>query len=958
VKASFARASNGRVLYLNPHVPRGIDDRVNRHRIGGSTADGRRYNAAKAPRENAPHGNGESRNDMLRTTFPQRAASRRDADDTPPPHEGTRLEHDRTLSQIARGLTWIGGAFLVASAAVIVWAVFRTVGVDDLLVALTVAGLGLGLPAVVAFVVAWILHSLGHADADAETDTDEVEPGVEAPLAPPRPPVAAVAWAYAVAVLACIAAWGVRVALDPLLGQQVTYAPLLLSVAFAAWYGGLGPALFATLLGATISWYAYLSPRDRFGALDIDDAVQLGLYCAAALCIGGIASALRASRERAQTLAHEVLARQAGLERTRDELEAERDRFRITLQAIGDAVIATDAQGNITFANECATALTGWPVAEAIGKPLAKVFRTLDEATRATVGLPLEPGRKDATAGMVLVARGGTERVDESNVSAIGTRGAAPGGFVVVFRDTTEARRTRAALEESEARFRVMADETPVALWMCDGTRQCTYVNRAWLAFTGRHIDEELGDGWTSAIHPEDFAARQAAFSGAIDAREPFTLEYRLRRHDGEYRWMLDHGAPRFDGEGRFSGYIGACLDITERKDAEATASHFEQRRSAFVASLAHELRNPLAPIRSSVELLKQMPASGDARAARAQDIIERQCARLAGLVDDLLDLSRIDSGRLHLAREPIDLGPLIERAVARHAVLLRDRRQALTVDVPRDRLSVIGDGDRIEQMVSILLDNASKHTPAGGTIDIAVRASDGMAEVRVADSGAGIEASLQPLLFDLFDKAGDGAAEAPRRLGTGLAIVARLARLHGGTITATSAGKDRGSTFVLQLPLSQARAQKSPAEAGTQEQRPARLLVVDDNVDAADAIATLLSLEGFEVATAHDPAGAIERALAERPDVILLDIGLPGMTGYELARKMRAHREIAGAGLIALTGYGQAGDTEQAAAAGFDGYLVKPVDVAQLRSRIDAVLRSDHIAGRRAHAAAVARAR
>ena len=495
--------------------------------------------------------------------------------------EGTRLEHDRTLSQIAHGLTWIGGAFLVASGAVIVWAVFRTVGVDDLLVALTVAGLGLGLPAIVAFVVAWILNSLGHPDAESDD-----EPVAEtAPLQ--RPALTNVAWGYAVAVLACVAAWGLRVLLDPLLGQQVTYAPLLLSVAFAAWYGGLGPAALATLLGAAISWFAYLSPGDHFGALDIEDAVQLGLYCAAALCIGGIASALRASRERAQALAREVLSREAGLERTRNELAAERDRVQITLQSIADAVIATDAQGNITFVNDCATHLTGWPAAEAVGKPLAKVFRTHDEQTRRNTVVSLDAAQQDATAGMMLVARDGTERAVESKVSAIRGRSGSPGGFVVVFRDTTEARRARAALEESEARFRVMADQTPVPLWMSDPDRRYVYLNRAWLAFTGRALDEELGDGWTAGIHPEDFGPRQAAFADAFEARRSFTLEYRLRRNDGSYRWVLDHGAPRFDGDGAFAGYIGACLDITERKEAASRLGIFEQRKTAFLTSLA-----------------------------------------------------------------------------------------------------------------------------------------------------------------------------------------------------------------------------------------------------------------------------------------------------------------------------------------------------------------------------------
>ncbi len=845
------------------------------------------------------------------------------------------MERDRTLSQIAHGLTWIGGAFLVASGAVIVWAVFRTVGVNDLLVALTVAGLGLGLPAIVAFVVAWILNSLGHADSEIDD-----EPASE--TAPQRPPLTNVAWAYAVAVLVCVAAWGVRVLLDPLLGQQVTYAPLLLSVAFAAWYGGLGPAALATLLGAGISWYAYMSPRDRFGALDIDDAVQLGLYCAAALCIGGIASALRASRERAQTLAREVLTRESGLERTRAELAAERDRMQVTLQSIGDGVIATDAQGNVTFANDCAAQLTGWPAADAVGRPLAKVFRTHDEQTRRTASIALEEGQQDATAGMMLVARDGTERAVESKVSAIRARGGSPGGFVLVFRDTTQARRARAALEESEARFRVMADQTPVPLWMSDPERRYVYLNRAWLAFTGRALDDELGDGWTAGIHPEDFGPRQAAFAEAFDARKSFTLEYRLRRHDGAYRWVLDHGAPRFDGDGTFAGYIGACLDITERKEALSTLGIFEQRKSAFLASLAHELRNPLAPIRSSVELLQRVATAGDPRVARAQEIIERNCARLAGLVDDLLDLSRIDSGNVQLAHEPVDIAPIIERAVARHAAPMHDRGQTLDIEVPAERLVVDGDEARIEQMLSILIGNASTHAPQDGRVVVATRANADAIEICVTDNGSGIDDERLPLLFDLFDKASEPTATAGQGLGTGLAIVARLARLLGGSVRVESAGRDQGSRFILSLPAAKQEATASAHETAGNGQRSVRLLVVDDNVDAADAIGTLLSLNGYDVATAHDPDEAMARAAAFDPDVILLDIGLPGMTGYELARKLHGDRVARRAKLIAITGYGQPGDTDQAREAGFDGYLVKPVDLEQLHARIDAIIGSE----------------
>ena len=850
----------------------------------------------------------------------------------PEPSVEAGLEQDRTLSQIARGLTWIGGAFLVASAAVIVWAVFRTVGVDDLIVALTVAGLGLGLPAIVAFVVAWVLNSLGH-------DGDAADAAAEEPVRPlSRAQLTDVTLAYAIAVLACVAAWVLRAILDPLLGHQMTYSPLLMAVAFAAWYGGLGPALASTLLGGAIAWYAYLSPGDRFGAIDIEDAVQLGLYAAAALCIGGIASALRSSRERAQALARQVLAREAGLEQARGELAAERDRSEVTLRAITDAVIAIDAQGNITFVNDCATSMTGWPASEAIGRPLAKVFRTLDEKTRRWLDAPLDPAAHHP-GDTVLVARDGTERLIEFKTSAIRDERSA-GGYVLVFRDVTQARHARAALEESEARFRVLADQMPVLVWMCDAECALVYANRSWLAFTGRALEQELGDGWTTGIHPEDFGPRQTAFTDAFERRAPFTLEYRLRRHDGSYRWVLDTGTPRFEGDGTFAGYIDAGVDITERKEAEATLGAFEQRKSMFLAALAHELRNPLAPIRSSIELMRHLQASDDPRVARAHEIIERQSARLAEVVGDLLDLSRIDSGNVQLARERVDVAQAIERAVARYAALIRDRGQQVAIDVAPRGLAVIADADRLTQVIGNLVGNATKFTPKSGDLRVSAARVDDTVEITVADTGQGIDASVQPRLFDLFDRYSDRVAS--QGLGTGLAIVGRLMKLMGGSVAVESAGAGYGSAFTLTLPAANAAGEASSAAPG-KGSRPYRLLVVDDNVDAADALATLLSMNGFDVQTAHDPDSAMAAAIAIDPDVIVLDIGLPGMTGYELAQKLHAHPVVARAKLLALTGYGQPRDTEQAAkAAGFSGYLVKPVDSDQLRARIDALLLSD----------------
>src|SRR5690348_8089161 len=318
------------------------------------------------------------------------------------------------------------------------------------------------------------------------------------------------------------------------------------------------------------------------------------------------------------------------------------------------------------------------------------------------------------------------------------------------------------------------------------------------------------------------------------------------------------------------------------------------------------------------------MPVAGDPRVARAQQIIERNCARLAGLVDDLLDLSRIDSGNAPLARESVDVAAAVDRAAARHAAPMRDRGQTLVLDLPRERLRVDADPARFEQMLAILIGNATTRSPADGQVVVAAQARGDTVEISVRDSGAGISDDMQPLLFDLFDKASDASASPAQGLGTGLAIVARLARLHGGSVSVDSQGPDNGSRFVLSLPAARREAATSTtAEPAGGPRRAVRLLVVDDNVDAADAIATLLSLTAYEVMTAHNPDEAMERGGAFDPDVILLDIGLPGMTGYELARKLHAHPVCRRAKLIAITGYGQPGDTDQAREAGFDGYLV-----------------------------------
>ena len=489
------------------------------------------------------------------------------------------LEQDRTLSQIARGLTWIGGAFLVASAAVIVWAVFRTVGVDDLIVALTVAGLGLGLPAIVAFVVAWILNSLGHTMRKPRTRKPS-----EPAAAPRRMQVDRSRLGYGVAVLACVAAWALRAVARSAArrtGRVCAVAAVgrvRRLVRRTRARGASRRCSAAQSRGTRIS-----SPTERFGTLDIQDSVQLGLYCAAALCIGGIASALRASRERAQTLVREVLAREAGLEKTRAELAAERDRSQVTLQAIADAVVATDAQGSVTFVNDCAVGADRLAGARGARQAARQDFpdaRWKDSPQ----------GRSSHSSAARRMPRWNrflpraTERngVVEFKVSAMRDRAGAAGGFVLVFRDITAgAARACCAGGKRSAVPRAGGPDAGIAV---DVRRRARVRLRQSLvarihrahdrAGSGRRLDRwHSSGGFRSAAGGVRGCVREAACLHArISAASP-------RRR---VRWILDNGAPRFDGDGRFAGYIGACVDITERKAAEATIGNFEQRKSAI----------------------------------------------------------------------------------------------------------------------------------------------------------------------------------------------------------------------------------------------------------------------------------------------------------------------------------------------------------------------------------------
>jgi signal transduction histidine kinase/CheY-like chemotaxis protein len=421
---------------------------------------------------------------------------------------------------------------------------------------------------------------------------------------------------------------------------------------------------------------------------------------------------------------------------------------------------------------------------------------------------------------------------------------------------------------------------------------------------------------------------------------EPFVgraQPMRLRRAPNaplEERFIDFVYQPVRDAAGAVAGIFIEGSDVTLRTQVEHELRAANRQKDQFLAMLAHELRNPLAPITTAAQLLKQ--GRLDARATRhASEIIARQAEHMTELVNDLLDVSRVTRGLVTLEREELEIDAVVSSAVEQVRPLIEARCHALALDLSGEPVHVMGDRTRLVQVVSNVLNNAAKYTPPGGSIDLRVAVHGAQVEVAVRDSGVGIEPDVLPYIFDLFTQAERTPDRSQGGLGIGLALVKSLAALHGGGVEARSAGLGQGSEFIVRLPrLEQPRGEPAiepAAAAGADVQAPLRVLVVDDNIDAALMLATLLGMQGHSVCVEHDGRNALQRARLQHPQVLLLDIGLPDMDGYELARAMRKLPETAGAVLVALTGYGQGQDRADAARAGFNHHLVKPASMEQV---------------------------
>ena len=618
----------------------------------------------------------------------------------------------------------------------------------------------------------------------------------------------------------------------------------------------------------------------------------------------------------------------------------QRDWLRVTLSSIGDAVITTDEEGSVTFLNPVAESLTGWRLQEAVGQSLDTVFRIINEESRQPVKSPTvgdfrEGGNLGQVSHNLLIARDGTERPLEDSAAPISNDKGEVAGIVLVFRDITERRKTERALGKAL----VYADDIIATLRepfvVLDGDLRVKTANRSF--YDSFHVSKEE----TENCFVYDLGNGQWDIPGLRNL-----LDEVLSRNQSVHDFEVQHSFPTlgrktmllnarpFPPDSKHPELILLAVEdvsvLRERADELAEA---DRRKDEFLATLAHELRNPLAPICNAVQFLG-MEGLKESDMRTAGDVISRQVRVMVRLVDDLLDMSRMSRNSLDLRKQRVELASVVESAVESSRPLIQQCGHELTVSLPPEPVYLDADPIRLAQVFLNLLNNAAKYTKRGGHIWLNVERQESNAVISVRDNGIGIPDDMLARIFDMFTQVDRSLERSQGGLGIGLTLVRRLVEMHLGSIEARSNGPDNGSEFVIRLPVYCESQIESPLKnegPRTTALSGCRILVVDDNKDSAASLAMLLRLKGNDIRTAHDGVEAVEVAEAFHPELVLLDIGLPKLNGYEVARRFRAQPWGRDLILVALTGWGQDEDRRRSQEAGFNFHMVKPLELAAL---------------------------
>ena len=607
------------------------------------------------------------------------------------------------------------------------------------------------------------------------------------------------------------------------------------------------------------------------------------------------------------------------------------------VESSDDAIISKSLDGIIQSWNAAAERLFGYTSSEAIGRHISLIIPPERIAEEDHIIASLRAGTRIEHFETQRVRKNGAPILVSLTVSPIRDDAGRVVGASKIVRDISE----RELVESERQKFVTLVENSTDFIGICDLHGVPIFVNHAGLQMVGlESLDEARRLNVRDFFFPEDQSRIMNEFFPSVVADGHGEIEVRFRHFKtGQPRWMAYKVLRLDDESGHTVAFATVSQDVTERRQMEdnlrglaADLAEADQRKDEFLATLAHELRNPLAPLSNTLEILKRS-AGQDESARRGIDTMERQLEQLVRLVDDLLDLSRITHNRIELRKRDIDLASVIRQAVLAAQPLAESARHTIDVSLPVEPIYLHADPVRLTQVFGNLLNNSCKYTPPGGAIRVTVRGEGGQAIVTVTDTGIGIPADKLDKIFDMFAQVDRSLEQSQGGLGIGLTLVKRLVEMHGGTVEARSAGEGHGSAFEVRLPALQEPSDvATPSASDTRSSSSThRILVVDDNKDSADSLAMLLELTGHEVYTAHDGHGAFDSAEQHRPDVVLLDIGLPVLNGHEVCRRIRQQPWGQGMVLIALTGWGQDEDRRRSQEAGFDGHLVKPVDHSRL---------------------------
>lgn len=617
------------------------------------------------------------------------------------------------------------------------------------------------------------------------------------------------------------------------------------------------------------------------------------------------------------------------------QLRLSEERFRHIFEnaAVGIAEVALD--GRFTTVNDTLCAITGYPREELLERTFQDLTHPDDLAADQALAARLAAGEvHQYTIEKRYIRRDGS--VVFVNLSGSALRDAAGEAlcYIAIVEDISERKAAEEAVRHSEQRFRSVFQHaaTGIAVTLLDGTFiQC---NPAYEGILGYSEEELRAVNFADLVHADDRAAnmRDVArlLAGEITHIE---IENRYLRKDGAVVWVHKFVALLYDADGRATNLMALVTDVTGQRHLQEAQREALRQKDAFIAVLAHELRNPLAPIRTAVALLSGL-GPPDAVLVHARNVIERQVAHMSRLIDDLLDVSRLSRSELRLQRGPTSLAAVVGSALEQVQPLFSRQRQTLRLDGVEATIVIDADAARLTQVVGNLLNNAAKFSPPDSEVQLSIGQDGDAVLIRVRDRGVGIPTEQLQRVFDLFAQTDNARAMSGGGLGIGLALARQLVALHGGTITASSPGPGLGSEFVVRLPNIAPDAPvpaPAPAETAAWPSLGCRVLVADDNVDAADMLGLLFTDVGCEVRLVHDGESAVHEAERFQPDVAVLDIGMPGMDGYDVCRRIRQTTWGASSVVVALTGWGQDVARRQSAMAGFDHHFVKPVDPLEL---------------------------